>query len=138
MVSCYHQPGFFEWNGLAWLYVWSFSLVVWPNWKWVVSKVAPWRELSNAPKNVGFRWADQKLWSFEVASLRFDGFWWWFSNDVNFSNKWKFPWKKLLKIGRSVARKLIYNLVKIDCVFIKWFMCYIHFCGDGFFWFVHT
>jgi hypothetical protein len=25
------------------------------NWEWVVSKGAPWRELSNAPKNVGFR-----------------------------------------------------------------------------------
>jgi hypothetical protein len=38
----------------------------------VVLKGAPWRELSNAPKNVGFRWADQKLWSFEVANLRQD------------------------------------------------------------------
>jgi hypothetical protein len=68
----------------------------------------------------------------------FDKFWWRFSNDVNFSDKWTFPWRKLLKIGRSVAEEPIYNLVETNCVFIKRFMRYIHFCDDGFFWFVHT
>jgi len=48
---------------------------VWPNWEWVVWKGAPWQDLSNAPKNVGFWQVDQKLWSFEVVGLGFDDFW---------------------------------------------------------------
>ncbi len=38
-----------------------------------------------------------------------------------------------MKIGRSVAREPIYNLVKTDYVFIELFMRYVRFCGDGFF-----
>jgi hypothetical protein len=38
-----------------------------------------------------------------------------------------------VKIGRSVAREPIYNMVKTDCVFIERFMHYVYFCGDGFF-----
>jgi len=48
---------------------------MWPNWEWVVWKGAPWQELSNTPKNVGFRRTDQKLWSFKFDGLGFDGFW---------------------------------------------------------------
>ncbi len=50
-----------------------------------------------------------------------------------FSNKWKFPWRKLLKIGRNVVGELIYNLVERNYVFIEWFMCYVHFFSDIFF-----
>ncbi len=119
--------------------LWSRSLVVWPNWEWVVWKGGPRRELSNTPKNIEFRQADQKLWSFEIASVHygfwfvFDNFLWQFSNNINFSDKWKFPWRKLLKIGRSVLGESIYNLVETNCVFVERFMCYIRFCGDGFF-----
>ncbi len=38
-----------------------------------------------------------------------------------------------MKIGRSVAGELIYNVVEIDCVFIERFMRYVCFCGDNFF-----
>jgi hypothetical protein len=51
----------------------------------------------------------------------------------------KFPWRKLLRIGRSVVGEPIYNLLKTDCVFIERFMRYVSFYSDGFFlWFMHT
>jgi hypothetical protein len=38
----------------------------------------------------------------------------------------------LLKISKIVAKEPIYNLAKIDCVFIERFMRYGCFYGDGF------
>jgi len=80
-------------------------------------KGAPWRELSNTPKNVGFRRMDQKLWSFEVFGLGFDDFWWRFFNNINLSDKWKFPWRKLLKIGRSCGTWVfVYAFIHVMCL----------------------
>ncbi len=59
-------------------------------------------------------------------------------HNINFSDKWKFPSRKLLKIGRSVVGESIYNLVETNYVFIEQFMHYVRFCGDNFFWFAHT
>ncbi len=77
------------------------------------------------------------VWScwcaFDSFWFVFDGSWWRFSNDVNFSNKWKSPWRKLLQIDKSVVGEPIYNLVKINYVFIERFMCYVCFCDDDFF-----